>query len=93
MPATEVLVPHDDGRWYRAQLLGQHRSSVDGHWRCGVRYYVGPGEQYQRVLPAADCRAVDDPPPGWVDPRETAPAPASRVTTAGTATRSDHRIL
>jgi len=25
MPTTAVEVLHDDGRWYLAQLLGQHR--------------------------------------------------------------------
>lgn len=60
MPADRILVPHDDGRWYEATLLGQHRSSVDGSWRVGVRYYTAPGFQYQRVLPATDCRPMPD---------------------------------
>ena len=44
MPATAVEVLHDDGRWYVAQLLGQHRDRATGDWRCGVRYTVGAGE-------------------------------------------------
>ncbi len=43
MPATAVEVLHDDGRWYLAQLLGQHRDRETGDWRCGVRYSVAPG--------------------------------------------------
>jgi hypothetical protein len=43
MPATHVLVLHDDGRWYRAQLLGQHRDRATRHWRVGVRYFVDVG--------------------------------------------------
>src|SRR3954447_10125358 len=77
----QILVPHDDGCWYRATLLGRHRDRADGHWRAGVRYYVGPGQQYQRVLRADDCRAVDNPPPGWVDPSHdvrTVPRKGSR---------------
>ena len=36
MPTTSILVLHDDGRWYVAQLLGQHRDRETGDWRCGV---------------------------------------------------------
>ena len=64
MPTTAVLVLHHDGRSYVAQLLGQHRDHETGGWRCGVRYYVEPGQQYQRVLPASKCRGVDDAPVG-----------------------------
>ena len=49
MAATAVEVLHDDGRWYLAQLLGQHRDRQTGDWRCGVRYSVAPGMTYQRV--------------------------------------------
>ncbi len=38
MPATHVQVLHDDGRWYVAALLDQHRSG--GRWRAVVRYTV-----------------------------------------------------
>ena len=38
MPTTAVEVLHDDGRWYVAKLLGQHRDRETGGWRCGVRY-------------------------------------------------------
>ena len=55
MPATAVLVLHDDGRWYVAQLLGQHRDRVTGDWRCGVRYTVAAGMQHQRVVWADQC--------------------------------------
>ena len=39
MPATHVQVLHDDGRWYEAELLGQHRSG--GRWRAVGRYALG----------------------------------------------------
>jgi hypothetical protein len=58
MPATAVEVLHDDGRWYLAQLLGQHRDRATGEWRCGVRYTVGVGMQYQRVVWADQCRRL-----------------------------------
>jgi hypothetical protein len=47
---------HDDGRWYLAQLLGQHRDRATGEWRCGVRYTVEVGIQHQRVVWAEQCR-------------------------------------
>jgi hypothetical protein len=56
MPATTVFVLHDEGRWYLAQLLGQHRDRAAGDWRCGVRYSVDVGVRYQRVVWAAQCR-------------------------------------
>ncbi len=90
MPATEVLVLHTDGRWYRAALLGQHRDRDTRGWRCGVRYTVDIGMTHQLVVPAEQCRAVDDPPPGWTDPRQDwSSRPASQVTSAGTATRPE----
>jgi hypothetical protein len=58
MPASHILVPHDVGTWREAQLLGQHRDRSTGRWRVGVRYSVGIGEQYQRVLWADDCRHI-----------------------------------
>ena len=58
MPATAVEVLHDDGRWYVAQLLGQHRDRATGDWRCGVRYTVDVGMQYQRVVWADQCRRL-----------------------------------
>lgn len=91
MPASHVLVLHDDGLFYVARLLGQHRDRASGAWRVGVRYYVGVGMQH---VSADECRAVDEPPSGWVDPRHderTRPAPL--VTAAGTATRPEHRGL
>ena len=30
MPVKYVQVRHDDGRWYEAELLDQHRSEVAG---------------------------------------------------------------
>ena len=45
-------------KWYLAQLLGQHRDRASGEWRCGVRYTVGFGMQYQRVVGADQCRAL-----------------------------------
>jgi hypothetical protein len=67
MSASHVLVPHDDGTWRLAQLLDQYRDRRTGRWMAVVRYYAGIGEQYQRALWADDCRAMDDPPPGWID--------------------------
>jgi hypothetical protein len=58
MPATAVLVLHDDDRWYLAQLLGQNRDRATGEWRCGVRYTVRVGMQYQRVVWADQCRRL-----------------------------------
>ena len=49
MPETHVLVLHNDGRWYRAQLLGQHRDRATRSWRVGAWHYVGVGMQHQRV--------------------------------------------
>jgi hypothetical protein len=46
MPTTYVRVLHDDGRWYEAELLDQHRSR--GRWRVVVRYSVAPGMRYVR---------------------------------------------
>jgi len=65
-----VGVPHDDGRWYLAQLLGQHRDRATGGWRCGVRYSVAPGLAYQRVVWADQCRAL---PPEQVDQERRRP--------------------
>jgi hypothetical protein len=58
MPASAVEVRHDDGRWYLAELLGQHRDRETGAWRCGARYTVDVGMQYQRVVWAGECRAL-----------------------------------
>jgi hypothetical protein len=56
MPATHVQALHDDGRWYLALLLGQHRT--DGRWRAVVRYSVAPGMTYERGVWADDLRPV-----------------------------------
>ena len=69
----EVLVLHDDGRWWPADLLDQ-RQQPDGSWRCSVGYSTGPGQSYRRSVPATQVRAVDDPPDGWTDPRRGPPA-------------------
>ena len=58
MPTPAVEVLHDDGRWYVARLLGQHRDRETGGWRCGVRYSVAAGYQFQRVVWAEQCRAL-----------------------------------
>jgi hypothetical protein len=47
-------VRHDDGRWYEAELLDQHRSQ--GRWRAVVRYSVAPGMRYVRGLWADELR-------------------------------------
>jgi hypothetical protein len=56
MHATHVQVLHDDGRWYLALLLAQHRS--EGRWRAVVRYSVAAGMTYQRGVWADDLRPV-----------------------------------
>jgi hypothetical protein len=67
----ELLVLHDDGRWWLATLLAQYRSTlVPGRWKVTVRYSVEVGATYQRTLWADDCRAVGNPPTGWTDPRQ-----------------------
>ena len=53
-PVKYVLVRHDDGRWYEAELLDQHRR--EGRWRAVVRYSVAPGMQYMRGLWADQLR-------------------------------------
>jgi len=59
MPTTTAVeVLHDDGRWYLAQLLGQHRDWAAGGWRCGVRYTVDVRMQYQRVVWAEQLKAA-----------------------------------
>ena len=47
MPVTYVQVLHDDGRWYLAELLDQHRSG--GRWPAVVWYTVASGMRYQRA--------------------------------------------
>ena len=54
MPPKYVQVRHDDGQWYEAQLLDQHRTA--GRWRAVVRYSVAPGMQYMRGLWADELR-------------------------------------
>ncbi len=63
MPTTYVLAEHDDGRWYLATVRDQYRSRKDGAWWLVASYYTEPGMQYVRAMPAASCRAADDPPP------------------------------
>jgi len=70
MATTAIEVLHDDGHWYPAQLLGQHRDRKTGDWRCGVRYSVAPGMAYQRVMWADQCRAL---PPEQVDEDQRRP--------------------
>ena len=60
MPASHVLAPHDDGRWWVAELLDQYRDRRDGLWHVVVRYTTGPGFTYIRAMPAADCRSLPD---------------------------------
>jgi hypothetical protein len=61
-PTKYVLTRHDDGAWYRAELLGQYLQP-DGRWRCVVRYSVAPGFTYQRGLWADELRREEDGPP------------------------------
>jgi hypothetical protein len=46
-------VRHDDGEWYVAELLDQHRSG--GRWRAVVRYTVAPGMRYVRGCGRMSC--------------------------------------
>jgi hypothetical protein len=48
---------HDDGRWYEAELLDQHRAG--GRWRAVVRYSVAPGMRYVRGMWADELRAAE----------------------------------
>jgi hypothetical protein len=50
MPVKYVRVRHDDGQWYEAELLDQHRSG--GRWRAVVRYSVAPGSPTQASVPS-----------------------------------------
>jgi hypothetical protein len=85
----EVLVPQDDGRWWRATLLAQYRSTLEpGRWKVTVRYTVELGATYQRTLWADACRAVVNPPPGWADPRQDGGPPAPHVTPPGFVTQA-----
>ena len=54
--AREVLAPHDDGRWWPAEVLDQYRDRADGSWRVVVTYSTVPGMRYIRAMPAADFR-------------------------------------
>jgi hypothetical protein len=56
-PTKQVLVEHDDGRWYRGGLLDQFRGR-DGAWRVVVTYTTAPGSTYVLAMPAARCRAL-----------------------------------
>jgi hypothetical protein len=89
----QVLVPHDDGRWWRATVLAQYRSTLEpGRWRVTVRYSVELGATYQRTLWADDCRPADNPPPSWTDPRHDGDPPARHVIPAGFVTQAPHDI-
>lgn len=85
-------MPHDDGQLWVATVLDQVRDRRTGGWRVIARYSTGPGQTYIRAEPAERVRAVDCPPEGWVDPAHDGGAPASRVTSAGTATRLEQRV-
>jgi hypothetical protein len=83
MPSKSVLALHDDGRWWPAEVLDQYRDRADGLWRVVVTYSTAPGMRYIRAMPADDCRPVDDPPPGWTDPRRDGVTPSGTATGAG----------
>ena len=59
MPTKSVLAPHDDGRWYAADLLDQYRARAGGEWRVVVTYSAAPGMRYIRAMPADECRRAD----------------------------------
>jgi hypothetical protein len=48
MPATHLLYRHDDGRWYRAEIVQQIRSGPEQRWRVLVTYTTAPGFTYTR---------------------------------------------
>ena len=82
MPTESVLALHDNGRWWPAR--------ADGSWRVVVTYSVAPGMRYIRAEPADRYLPVDDPPPGWVDPRQDVRTrPAQMVTPSGASTGAD----
>lgn len=86
--SIHVLVEHQ-GRWWVAEVLDQYRSGPDRRWRCALRLTTQPGSTYMLAVWADDCRAVDDAPPGWTDPRLDGGTPATSGTFAGTATQVD----
>jgi hypothetical protein len=59
MPAREILVPHDDGRWYRATLLGQHRDALTGTGGavCSISAAQGRGPTRGRLQSCGQAAA------------------------------------
>ena len=90
-PATVHALVEHQGAWWVADLLDQYRSGPDGRWRCAVRLNTGPGQTYMLAVWAGDCRPVDDPPPGWTDPRQNGPTSTSPGTFSGAATQVDEQ--
>lgn len=68
MAQTFVLIEHDDGRTYRAEVLAQYR--IRGRWRVRVRYSTAPGITYERARWADELRPAS--PEGDYDVAATA---------------------
>jgi hypothetical protein len=58
-PSKQILVEHEDGRWYPAGLLDQYRSR-DGTWRVVVTDTTTPGSTYMMAMPADLCRPLSE---------------------------------
>jgi hypothetical protein len=55
-PSKQILIQHEDGRWYRGGLLDQYRSR-DG-WSVVVTYTTASASTYVMAMPSARCRAL-----------------------------------
>jgi hypothetical protein len=54
-PPRDVLVEHDDGRWYVGSQFEWVRWPT-GEWRAGVTYTTEPGSKFVRSVPAERTR-------------------------------------
>jgi hypothetical protein len=58
MPLPHVLVQHDDGRTYVAEVLAQYR--MTRRWRALVTYSTQPGYRYHRAFWADELHALSE---------------------------------
>jgi hypothetical protein len=56
MPPTLVLLQHDDGRTFLAEVLAQYR--IAGRWRVRVRYTTAPGMTDEHARWADELRPI-----------------------------------
>ena len=56
MPPKLVLLQHDDGRTFLAEVPAQYR--IAGRWRVRVRYTTAPGMTYEHARWADELRPV-----------------------------------